>query len=201
MRRIAVVFLMALVMTAFAKPSSAATIIFDECGTSDCRLLGHALVFEFDARQDGTGFPGGAVDVRFFGRPFGAGALGFNIAGSNVTISNLSAGFTFGGTNETLGRFGSFEFIIDAPDAGLSGLSFTVNRDGGFMDLQDVFAMNAAGYVGAAHVTNFFLPNLRELVGGTGDPFNNPTPVPEPGTMMLLATGLAAAWRARRRSI
>lgn len=34
--------------------------------------------------------------------------------------------------------------------------------------------------------------------GGTPDQQSNPTPVPEPATFALMATGLYAAWRARR---
>lgn len=203
MKKHVLAVLIALGLTVFAAPASAgAVIIFDVCGSADCFTLGHGIVFNFDARQDGTGFPGGAVDVRFSGRPYGDNAFGFNVAGDQpATISNLSTGFTLSGFNETIGPFGTFEFVIDAPPGGRGGLSFTLMREGGFFDYNDVFAINAAGYAGAANMTSSPFPGFplqTALVAGDADVLIG-TPVPEPGTMMLLATGLAAAWRVRRR--
>lgn len=197
-------FLITLGLGAWAAPASAgALIIFDVCGSADCFTLGHGIVVNFDARQDETGLPGGAVDVRFSGRPYGDNAFGFNVAGNQpVTISNLPSVFTLSGFNETIGPFGTFEFVIDAPAGGRAGLSFTLMREGGFFDYNDVFEVNAAGFAGAANMTSFPFPGFpirTALVAGDADALI-PTPVPEPGTVMLLAAGLAAAWRTRRRS-
>jgi hypothetical protein len=200
---LAVVIASGLTAFAAAPASAGALIIFDVCGSASCFSTGQGMRFDFDARQDGTGIPGGAVDVRFSGRPDGDNAFGFNVAGNlPVTISNLSPGFTLSGFNQTVGPFGLFEFVIDAPAGGQAGLSFTITREGGFFDYNDVFENNADGFAGAANITSFAFPGIpvrSASVAGANDVLIG-TPIPEPGTMMLLATGLAAAWRARRRN-
>ena len=190
-----------LITAAFAAPASAgAIVIFDVCGgRSEC---GPWLKIGLDARHDGTGLPGGDVRVEFINTIIhGPNAFGFNIAGSHdgLRFFNLSNGYTVGGTDENINPFGTFEFSIDGPPAqtfGTPRLSFWIGRDGGFLDPRSVFALNEAGYLAAVNAFNFFDASQTFTAGA--DDVSNLTTVPEPGTMMLLATGLAAAWRARR---
>lgn len=186
-----------------AAPASAAVIVFDECApAATCGNSSGYAVIDLDARGDGTGLPGGPVNVQVnFGQLFGPGAFGFNIAGSQagLTISNLTPGFSFGGTNESIGPFGTFEYIIDGPPQGtyFPVLRFTIGRDDGFLDADAVLEVNTAGYLAGGTRFDFFDPSNTFTIGASQT--LDLAPVPEPGTMMLLATGLAAAWRARRR--
>jgi hypothetical protein len=71
-----------------------------------------------------------------------------------------------------------------------------VSRAGGFASLPDFFAANDGGFFFAAHVRN-------NLTGVTGFDSTNRNPeVPEPTSLVLLATGAAAVLhrtRARRQ--
>jgi hypothetical protein len=182
-----------------ATPASAATIMFDGC--AEAALCGQLSLT--------TTLNGNVIDV-LVSAPAGYGvfgstgnnhALGFNVVGSQtgLAISNLSAGFTFGGTDGQLNGDGFFEYLIDGPQSGsdaLLPLTFTVSRTGGFSSDLALFETNALGYIAAAHLRN-------ERTGVTGyvtsgnQPATN-TPVPEPATMMLVGSGLVVACRARK---
>lgn len=186
-------------LLAISSPASAATIIFDIC--SDSSLCNQLTL--------NTTLSGGAIDVNvsgtsgygIFGDTGNNRAFGININGSGVSFSNISSGFTFGGTDQQINGYGFFEYYFDGPHTGtdaLLPLTFTVSRTGGFLSDLDLFETNAAGYLAAAHLRN----NQTGLTGfvaaddlGGG---GNPSPIPEPGTMLLVSTGLLAAWRARR---
>src|SRR5437870_8473238 len=65
------------------------------------------------------------------------GAFGFDVVDpdAGVTISNVSAGFSVGGTHQAMGGFATFEYLINGPSTAagaISSLSFKVNRTGGF---------------------------------------------------------------------
>jgi len=151
----------------------------------------------------------GAVDISVKGLPnfgiFGDSgndrAFGFNMKDpAGITISGLTAGFSLGGTDKRFGPYGLFDFAINGPHTGSGAilpLAFTVSRTGGFASLADFFATNSGGFFFAAHVRN-------NLTGVTGFDSTNRNPVvPEPTSLLLVATGAVALLnrrRARRQS-
>ena len=153
----------------FTAPASAGALVMFERCSIDC-VSTFGMRINLDARNDGTGLPGGPVEVEFMSPIlYGQNALEFNIAGSHagLTISNLTPGFTVGGTNEAIGPFGTFEFLINGPPTWAEGgpccrpLSFTISRDGGFFDDMSVFEMNAAGYFAGGNAFDFFTPSTK----------------------------------------
>ena len=182
---------------AIPRASNGATIIFDMCTEA-------ALCNQLTMSTTLTGT--GAIDVSvqsvtpgygIFGDSGANLAFGFNVVGSEtgLSITNLTSGFTWGSPDQNISGFGFFEQIIYGPHTGASAtlpLMFTVSRTGGFSSELALFETNAAGYIAASH--------LRDTDSGlTGFVASTNTAIPEPGTMILLGTGLLAAARARRR--
>jgi hypothetical protein len=154
---------------------------------SKCTIPGTSMTIALD---------GAALDVSVNNR---IDALGFNVVGARdgLTISNLPAGYEPGDIDVT-GTFGTFEYFIYGSFSGVDptdNLSFTLTRDAGFLSPLDLFELNEFGFLSGA------LGPFPGLVFATQmQEIEQPTAVPEPGSMLLLATGLAAAWRVRRRS-
>jgi hypothetical protein len=148
---------------------------------------------------------GGVANVRVsaVGHPHAFQAAGFNLAGSSdgLAIHLHTPGYSFGGNDEPIGPFGGFEYIFDgplfAPGAPPPDLEFTMSRTGGFTSALELFAPNALGYYVATNGFNFDAPGRYFVASDSIG--TQAAPVPEPASVLLLGSGLALAWRSRRR--
>lgn len=114
------------------------------------------------------------------------GIFGFNVVGSTagLNITGLPAGWAFSTIGGQMDGFGNFDVTIDCcnPANAVSSFSFTISRTGGFSSASDIFEASSTG----AHFAIHIAPTNGNPTGFAADA------MPEPTTMLLLGTGLAA---------
>lgn len=119
---------------------------------------------------------------------------------TNLTIDLIDATYTSLILNVDAATAGSISFLVTEPNSQTTAGTFALGASG-----QNFFTITAINNQRISSVNfttnvNAVLTNVDDVaqvrIGGA---VQNTTPVPEPGTMLLLGSGLLAAVRARRR--
>jgi hypothetical protein len=200
-------FVFALAMFIPTGAHASTMITFDTCfdGTLSCadRQPGITGRIDFGILNDGT------LSMWVQGVYPGDNAFGFNLAGptDGLTVSIWTGATCFPGcpedvyfldTDQIIGPLGSFEFVLDGlPETKFLPQIFNVRitRNAGFLSDLDVFEMNELGFLVGGRRVNFFGNSVFEAGSNLADI----PQVPEPASMLLVGTGLVAAWRVRWR--
>ena len=171
------------------RADASSLILFETC--TQASLCNDQLHFNIQLQ------PGGYITVALAPQFNFAEVLefGFNLRSDvTATIRDPRSGVIALGSGE-VGPFGTFTHRFEGIPFG-----FVADLEAGGT-LRDPFApffLNALGFSMAAEIRDR-QTGVTGFVAAEG--LVDMAPVPEPGSMLLLATGLAAAWRVRRKSL
>lgn len=137
---------------------------------------------------------GGATDI-----------FGFNYTGSDplaITVPSGESHIYLSTTNTTIDQFGKFDYVLALSSQNAhtwDPLTFTVSRqNGSFTSVYQLLQLST----GATLQDVDFAAQVVNCWGFVGGGTVNSPPAPEPGSLLLLGTGIVAAafWIRRRRA-